>query len=84
MTFSLYGLDCGVFSNSKDWAKIFGSSDWSFNISGYSLWYSNNDDIPSMDDFVPFGGFTSPYAKQYSVNNNVCGTNVNFNYFPNR
>ncbi len=83
ITFSLYGLDCGVFSNSQDWEKIFGSKDWSYNTVRFALWYANNDGVASFDDFVPFGGYTTPVGKQYSVGNDVCGTKVNFNYFPN-
>ncbi len=82
--FSLYGLNCGVFSSIDDWEKIFGSTEWSYNEFRLPLWYSNNDGNPSFSDFVPFGGFSEPYGKQYSTNNNVCGVNVNFDYFPNR
>ena len=84
LEFSLYGLDCGVFSSIDDWEKIFGSTDWSYNESNLPLWYSHNDGDHSFSDFVQFGGYSKPYGKQFSTNDNICGVNVNFDYFPNR
>jgi hypothetical protein len=40
------------------------------------LWYSSLNNVASFDDFVPFGGFTTPYLKQYVYMLNECGGSV--------
>lgn len=37
------------------------------------LWYSTTNGVASFDDFVAFGGFTTPYAKQFAKMTNTCG-----------
>jgi hypothetical protein len=37
------------------------------------LWYSSLNGAANFDDFVPFGGFTAPHAKQYLKVWDVCG-----------
>lgn len=37
------------------------------------LWYANWDGQPNFNDFVPFGPFKGPFAKQYNDGGNVCG-----------
>lgn len=39
------------------------------------LWYSSIDNVASFDNFLPFGGFTKPYAKEYAkLAYGECGT----------
>lgn len=40
------------------------------------LWYSSLNNVTTFDDFVPFGGYTVPYAKQFVYMLNVCGGSV--------
>ena len=36
------------------------------------LWYSSLNGVASFDDFVAFGGFKTPYAKQFDYTYGVC------------
>jgi hypothetical protein len=40
------------------------------------LWYSSPNGAANFDDFVPFGGFTTPYAKQFVYMLGMCGASV--------
>lgn len=43
------------------------------NIQYHSFRYAHYDNNTSFTDFVSFGGWTSPYAKQYAGTSTVCG-----------
>lgn len=73
---------CGIYSSSSQWSAIFGSTSYSYG-SGLPLWYAHYDGKSSFDDFVPFGGWKSPHAKQFAGTTTVCSTGVDKNYAPN-
>jgi len=66
-----YGVSCGVYSSASQWSAIFGSTSFVYG-NNLQLWYAHYDNIPSFYDFSSFGGWTSPYAKQYG-GGSVCG-----------
>ena len=68
-----YGKTVGVFSTANIWKQFFGSS-CDIGVSGIPLWYADYtttghvDSTVAYDDFVPFGGWTSPSLKQVGGN----------------
>jgi hypothetical protein len=72
---------CGVYSSASQWSAIFGSSSFSYG-SSLPLWYAHYDNSASFSDFSKFGGWTSPHAKQYVGNANVCSMGIDKNYSP--
>ena len=40
------------------------------------------DDEENFDDFVGFGGWTEPVAKQWAGDADVCGLDVDLNWRP--
>ncbi len=75
------GVKCGVYSSSSQWSSIFGSTTYSYG-ANLPLWYAHYDNKPTFSDFVPFAGWTKPYAKQYAGDVTVCGLDVDTNYAP--
>jgi len=74
------GLNMGVYTSASQWNPIMGS-----NYHGgksFPLWYAHYDNNPSFSDFKEFGGWTKPYAKQYSDKGNKCGVSYDINYRP--
>jgi hypothetical protein len=65
-------IRCGVYSSSSQWSSIFGSTSYSYG-SALPLWYAHYDNKASFSDYVPFAGWTTPYAKQYAGDVTVCG-----------
>ena len=49
---------------------------------GNPLWYAHYDNKPSFSDFSSFGGWTTPYAKQYQGDYTLCGFDVDLDYAP--
>jgi len=76
-----YGIRCGVYSSAVQWSAIFGSTSFSYG-SNLPLWYAHYDNNPSFSDFSPFGGWKTPYAKQYAGDATVCSFGVDKNYAP--
>ena len=72
---------CGVYSSSSQWSALFGSSSYSYG-SNLPLWYAHYDNNPSFTDFSSFGGWKTPFAKQYAGDVNACSTDVDKNYAP--
>jgi len=71
-------LNCGVYTSASQWNPIMGSS-----YSGgksYPLWYAHYDNVASFSDFSPFGGWTTPYMKQYMGDVTVCGYDTDKDY----
>jgi len=74
-------LNCGVYSSASQWNPIFGSS---FSAgSSLPLWYAHYDGNPSFSDFASFGGWHTPYMKQYNGDKTACGFDVDFDWTPN-
>lgn len=46
------------------------------------LWYAHYDDVQGFYDYSPFGGWTQPFAKQYSGDGSECSFPVDFNFAP--
>mmetsp|Transcript_2066 Transcript_2066/g.2030 ORF Transcript_2066/g.2030 Transcript_2066/m.2030 type:complete len:278 (-) Transcript_2066:125-958(-) len=65
-------IRCGVYSSSSQWSSIFGSTSYSYGASN-PLWYAHYDNLPAFSDFVSFGGWKTPYAKQYAGDETICG-----------
>ena len=72
---------CGVQSSSSEWSSIFGSTSYCYGQSK-PLWYMNFDNANNFDDFVSFGCWTAPWAKQYQLYTPPCGIAVNLDYIP--
>lgn len=66
------GIRCGVYSSSSQWSSIFGSTSYSYGSSN-PLWYAHYDNLPAFSDFTSFGGWKTPYAKQYAGDVTICG-----------
>lgn len=63
---STAGVPLGVYSNHHDWNRTVGGQ---CSLPGElpPLWYAHYDRDPSTcSDFLPFGGWNQPFAKQYS------------------
>lgn len=71
-TCSQYGVRCGIYASASQWSAIFGDRNFVYG-NNLPLWYAHYDGQPSFDDFSPFGGWTSPHAKQYAGTTTVCG-----------
>ncbi|KAF2077704.1 hypothetical protein CYY_001021 [Polysphondylium violaceum] len=72
------GLKIGIYTSASQWGPIMGNWDGG---KAYPLWYAHYDNNPSFSDFSPFGGWSTPYMKQFSGNDNECGLGVDKNYF---
>jgi len=71
---------CGVYSSKSQWDPIMGS----YNASGnMRLWYPHYNNQPSFSGFAAFGGWTTPWAKQYTGDTTLCSSGVDLNWTPN-
>jgi GH25 family lysozyme M1 (1,4-beta-N-acetylmuramidase) len=74
---------CGIYCSQSQWSALFGSS----YVYGNDLpvWYAHYDGVASFSDWSThtFGGWKTPYAKQYDGTTTVCGMGVDLNYSPN-
>eukprot|EP01036_Dinobryon_divergens_P023120 gene23120-31437_t len=75
-----YGVSCGVYSSTYQWSSIFGSTSFVYG-SELPLWYAHYDNIASFYDFTAFGGWSTPYAKQFG-GGTTCSTSADYNYSP--
>lgn len=71
----------GIYSRREEWDKLFGSSCNQY--TSYTLWYQNPNGVASFSDWsaVSFGGWKSPKMKQYQQNAELCGVQLNFDYY---
>jgi hypothetical protein len=66
-------VTCGIKSSAAQWGYIQGSKTYSYAPANeLDLWYSSTNGIANFDDFVGFGGFTTPYSKSYQKSLTVC------------
>lgn len=72
------GLSMGVYTSASQWGPIM--DNWT-GASSLPLWYAHYDNDPGFDDFSPFGGWSSPTAKQYNGDTTLCGVGVDLDYF---
>jgi len=61
----------GIYASAYQWEKIVGK-EWE-GCKDLILWWPRWNHIPSFDDYVPFGGWKKPYAKQYEPDAELCG-----------
>ena len=74
------GQQVGVYTSAGQWSTIIGDNSCRI----YPLWYSNwSPPCPSFDDFVPFGGWTAPYMKQFAGNECHAGVSYDGDWTPN-
>ena len=74
------GINSGIYSSYYQWENIFGLS-YKFSKAGsWPIWYAHYDNSKSFSDFNAFGGWTSPYMKQYAGDMTACSHDVDYNY----
>ena len=73
------GYKCGVYSSSSQWSAIFGSTSYAYG-SNLPLWYAHYDNAASFSDFVSFGGWKTPTAKQYKGDVTLCSFGVDYDW----
>uniref|UniRef100_A0A914E328 Uncharacterized protein n=1 Tax=Acrobeloides nanus TaxID=290746 RepID=A0A914E328_9BILA len=75
----------GVISNNNSWSTIFGADYNVTDIAEFLIWVKWNGKQDLTTDWVPFGGWSSPFVHQYAggitSNNCVPGIKLNYNYF---
>ncbi len=65
----------GIFTFQPTWDRIFGKA---FDaLSSLPLWYTRWNGDPEAKDFVAFGGWKKPTAKQYDTDDDSCSVNIN-------
>ena len=74
------GKEVGIYASHYMWTSIFGSADNCAAFSTIPLWYAHYDHTPSFTDFQAFGGWKTPYAKQYAGTTSMCGGSVDLNF----
>jgi hypothetical protein len=73
----------GIYASRYMWGSIFGNYDTCTQASvNTPLWYAHYDNVPSFSDFVAFGGWKTPTAKQYFGTSSLCGASVDRNWEP--
>jgi len=79
---STAGIRCGVYTSSSQWSPIMGTYSGG---STMKLWYPRYQTPPqaNFNDFTAFGGWSTPYAKQYVGDTTLCSTGVDLNWTPN-
>mmetsp|Transcript_34297 Transcript_34297/g.80167 ORF Transcript_34297/g.80167 Transcript_34297/m.80167 type:complete len:233 (-) Transcript_34297:31-729(-) len=73
------GLKTGVYSSASQWSAIFGSLSYSHG-ADLPIWYPHYDGIPELSDFSSFGGWRSPYMKQFTDKGAKCGVSYDINF----
>lgn len=69
------GLHVGIFTFQPTWDRLLGKS--YDGMSTLPLWYMRWNEDPYDGDFVSFGGWKKPRAKQYDTDDRVCAISVN-------
>ena len=77
-----HGKGVGIYASHTMWESIFGSATSCTGHSDLPLWYAHYDDKETFSDFQHFGGWTSPYMKQYADTHYACGAGVDSNWRP--
>jgi hypothetical protein len=80
-----YANRTGVYASSHEWGLIMGSPDACTGVANtLPLWYPHysSPPQPNFGDFTPFGGWTTPYMKQYADSPDTCGVGTDHNWRP--
>jgi GH25 family lysozyme M1 (1,4-beta-N-acetylmuramidase) len=75
-----HGKNVGIYASRYMWQSIFGSFTACSSVASHPLWYAHYDNSASFSDFVAFGGWTKPHAKQYQGDTTLCGAGVDKNF----
>lgn len=67
----------GIYTTGRQWQQITCDSE---KFSSALLWYASWNDSPSFANFVPFGGWDQPFAKQFTGNDFACDIHLDFDY----
>jgi len=74
------GFNVGVYTSEGEWGQTVGDCSA---VSDYPLWYAHYDGEASFSDpsYWQFGGWTSPYMKQYVGDTDIgCGVEIDEDY----
>lgn len=74
-------MKVGIYTGRWIWPTLTGNSE---EFKHLPLWYSHYDGQPNFDDWYngfAFGGWEHPAGKQYAGSVQLCGVNVDLNYF---
>ena len=74
------GIVYGIYASTYYWSLIMGSGYVYSPAASSPLWYPHYDNNPSFYDFSSFGGWSSPYIKQYKGTTSLCSASVDLNY----
>lgn len=76
------GYNVAMYSSAHEWQATVGSDCKA--CADLSLWYAHYETPPqaNFNDFVPFGAFSHPSAKQYMGTHSVCGIDVDSSWYP--
>lgn len=75
------GASFGIYTNYYNWQSITGL--WTGPAdSGIQLWWAYYDGEADFNDFSSFADWSAPNIKQYSGGADVCGANVDQNWYP--
>jgi len=76
------GIKCGVYTANTQWNPIMGTYNGG---SSMRLWYPRyqNPPQPNFNEYVAFGGWNTPFAKQYVGDTTLCGVGADLNWTPN-
>jgi len=69
-----------IYSSLHQWTAIPGLSCTAGADAGSRIWYAHYDFNANCSDFSPFGGWTAPYAKQFSDRGSDCNSSYDINY----
>lgn len=73
-----YQIKFGIATTRAQWLRLTNNSTrWAQKA---PLWYANNDQHKSFDDFQAFGGWSQPLLKQFRSDVKECGVMLNRNY----
>ena len=67
----------GIYTSAHYWEPMFCSSTA---FSGFQLWWPRYNYKPTMDDFVPFGGWQKPVMKQYQGTTKLSCASIDLNW----
>ena len=70
----------GIYASNYMWRQIMGGADKCFQFNQLPLWYAHYDMVPAFTDFSSFGGWATPYIKQYKGTTALCNASVDLNF----
>ena len=79
---SLHCVDyyCGIKTSFNDWGYVFGDMYTFPKTSSWYLWYTSIDYRRDFKNFESFGGWNTPYMKEFKTEVNICGHMISYNF----